>query len=165
MNLELIKGVLLFFILCLAQVLVLNNIHLFDCATPLLCVYMVFMFRRNYPRWGILLWSFAFGLIIDIFSDTPGVATASMTLIGFLQPYIIEPFIPRDSAEDLKPSMKTLGVASYVYYTIIMVLVYCLLFFTLEMFNFFNILLWAKCVGGSAVLTIAMLLAIEKVRN
>ena len=147
MNLELVKGVLLFFILCLAQVLVLNNIHLFDCATPLLYVYMVLMFRRNYPRWGILLWSFAFGLVIDIFSDTPGVAAASMTLIGFLQPYIIEPFIPRDSAEDLKPSMKTLGVASYVYYTIIMVLVYCLLFFTLEMFNFFNILLWAKCVG------------------
>ena len=36
MSLELIKGVLLFFVLCLAQVLVRNNIHLFNCATPLL---------------------------------------------------------------------------------------------------------------------------------
>ena len=67
MNLELIKGVLLFFVLCLAQVLVLNNIHLFNCATPLLYVYMILMFRRNYPRWGILLWSFVFGLVIDTF--------------------------------------------------------------------------------------------------
>ncbi len=165
MNLELIKSVLFFFILCLAQVLVLNNIHLFDCATPLLYIYMVLMFRRNYPKWGILLWSFAFGLIIDMFSDTPGVATAAMTFIGFLQPYVVEPFIPRDSADDLQPSMKTLGVASFVYYTIIIVLAYCLVFFSLEMFNFFNILLWAKCVGGSAVLTTALLLAIEKVRN
>ncbi len=165
MNLELIKSVLLFFILCLAQVLVLNNIHLFDCATPLLYIYMVLMFRRNYPKWGILLWSFAFGLIIDMFSDTPGVATAAMTFIGFLQPYVVEPFIPRDSAEDLQPSMSTLGVASFVYYTLIIVLVYCLVFFSLEMFNFFNILLWAKCVGGSAALTTILLLAIEKVRN
>ena len=165
MNLETIKGVLLFFILCLAQVLVLNNVHLFDCATPLLYVYMVLMFRRNYPRWGILLWCFLFGLIIDMFSDTPGVATASLTLLGFIQPYVIAPFIPRDSADDLKPSMKTLGVASFVYYTIIMVVAYCLVFFTLEMFNFFNILLWAECMGGSTLLTVAMVLAIEKVRS
>lgn len=165
MNLETIKGVLLFFILCLAQVLVLNNVHLFDCATPLLYVYMVLLFRRNYPRWGILLWCFFFGLIIDMFSDTPGVATASLTLLGFIQPYVIVPFIPRDSADDLKPSMKTLGVASFVYYTIIMVVAYCLVFFTLEMFNFFNILLWAECIGGSALLTMAMVLAIEKVRS
>ena len=165
MNLELIKGVLLFFVLCLAQVLVLNNIHLFNCATPLLYVYMILMFRRNYPRWGILLWSFVFGLVIDTFSDTPGVATGSMTLLGFLQPYVLEPFIPRDSADDLMPSMKTLGVTSFVYYTIILVFIYCLIFFTLEMFNFFNLLLWAECVGGSTLLTIALLLAIEKVRN
>ena len=61
--------------------------------------------------------------------------------------------------------MKTLGVTSFVYYTIILVFIYCLIFFTLEMFNFFNLLLWAECVGGSTLLTIALLLAIEKVRN
>ena len=101
MNLNFLKGVLLFAILLLAQVLVLNHIHLFDCATPLLYVYVVLQFRRNYPRWGILLVSFLLGLLVDIFSNTPGVAAASMTFLGFLQPYVLAMFLNRDSDEDL----------------------------------------------------------------
>ena len=73
MNIEIIKQFLTFIILCLAQALVLNHINLFGCATPLLYVYFILLFRHDYPRWGTLLWSFFTGLCIDIFSNTPGV--------------------------------------------------------------------------------------------
>ena len=165
MNLNFLKGVLLFAILLLAQVLVLNHIHLFDCATPLLYVYVVLQFRRNYPRWGILLVSFLLGLLVDIFSNTPGVAAASMTFLGFLQPYVLAMFLNRDSEEDLQPSMKSLGFAKFFYYAAVLVVVYCSIFFTIETFSFFNGLLWLECVGGSAMLTILLILAIENSRK
>lgn len=165
MNLNFLKAVLLFAILLLAQVLVLNHIHLFDCATPLLYVYVVLQFRRNYPRWGILLVSFLLGLVVDIFSNTPGVAAASMTFLGFLQPYVFAMFLNRDSDEDLQPSMKSLGFAKFFYYAAVLVVVYCAIFFTIETFSFFNGLLWLECVGGSAMLTILLILAIENSRK
>ena len=165
MNLIFLKSVLLFAILLLAQVLVLNHIHLFDCATPLLYVYVVLQFRRNYPRWGILLVSFLLGLLVDIFSNTPGVAAASMTFLGFLQPYVLAMFLNRDSDEDLQPSMKSLGFAKFFYYAAVLVVVYCAIFFTIETFSFFNGLLWLECVGGSTMLTILLILAIENSRK
>ena len=165
MNIGILTTLLLFVTLCLTQVLVLNNIHLFNVATPLLYVYMVLRFRRNYSKAGILLWCFTMGIIIDMFSNTPGVATAAMTAVGFIQPHLLEPFIPRDSADDFQPSMKTLGTSTFTYYTVIITLIYCILYFSLEMFDFFNILFWTECVVGSTILTTLLIMAVEKVRR
>ena len=119
MSIDLIKRLGIFVVLVLVQGLVFNHIHLFNCATPLLYILMVLHFRRNHPRWSVMLWSFMMGLCIDVFANTPGVAAASMTFIGLLQPYLFELFVPRDSADDLEPSMRTIGVGSYVLYTLV----------------------------------------------
>ena len=66
MSLGFLKGFSLFIVLLLAQVLVLNHIHLFGYAVPLLYIYFVISFRRNYPRWAILVWSFLLGLGVDV---------------------------------------------------------------------------------------------------
>jgi rod shape-determining protein MreD len=162
---ELISRIVWFVVLCVVQALVLNHIHLFGFAMPLLYVYFVMLFRRNTPRWVILLWSFLLGLFIDTFSNTPGVAAASATALAAVQPFLLNLFLPRDSAEDLKPGMNTLGVASFVYYTLACVFFYCVLFFSLEAFNFFNWLLWLECIGGSTVLTVVLIIVIEIVRG
>lgn len=162
---EQFRKLLFFILLLLTQVLVLNRIHLFDCATPMLYVYIMLLFRRNYPRWGILVWGFTIGLCIDIFSNTPGVAAASLTLLGLLQPYILMLFVQRDSPDDLQPSMNTLGVGNFIYYTIIVVLLYCTVFITFETFNFFNWIQWLEGVGGSTAITVAIILVIENLRK
>lgn len=165
MGIDLIKRILIFLVICLAQVLVLNHIHLLGCATPLLYIYIVLLFKRNYPKWAILLWCFAIGLCIDTFSNTPGIGAASMTLLGLLQPYILEPFIPRDSEENLEPGMKSLGVSSFVYYTIICVFIYNTTFFSLEAFNFYNWQQWLAYIAGSTILTSILILVIENLRR
>ena len=162
---EQFRQLLFIILLLLTQVLVLNRIHLFDCATPMLYVYIMLLFRRNYPRWGILVWGFTIGLCIDIFSNTPGVAAASLTLLGLLQPYILMLFVQRDSPDDLQPSMNTLGVGNFIYYTIIVVLLYCTVFLTFETFNFFNWIQWLEGVGGSTAITVAIILVIENLRK
>jgi rod shape-determining protein MreD len=165
MAIDTLKRAALFLTLCLTQVLVLNYIHLFDVATPLLYVYFVIILPRGYPRWASLLWSFALGLSIDVFANTPGVASASMTLIALLQPYLLELFVPRDAVEDLPASAAELGKGKFTMLTVIIVVVYCLSFFTLEAFNFFNWQNWLLCVGGSALLTIVLVLTLENLRR
>lgn len=145
----------------LAQVIVLGRIHLFHYATPFLYVYFVAMFPRNYEKWAVLLWSFLLGLLIDIFQNTPGLAAASLTVIAAVQPYYLELYVPRDSADNLQPSMKTLGPLKYTYYIVPMVTVYCLLFYSLESFSLFNPLYSLMCVVGSTIVTLSMIFAIE----
>lgn len=165
MKLYLLKGILYFIVLLLAQVLELNHIHLFNYATPLLYVYIALMFRRNYPRWGVLVLCFLMGFCVDMFSNTQGVATASMTFVGLIQPYLLNGFIPRDSVDDFQPSIKTLGVSKFIYYALILVFIYCAVFFTIETFNFFD---WGQLVAhvlGSTALTLVIIYAIEYFRN
>ena len=139
----------------------LGQIHLFHYATPLLYVYFVTQFPRNHAKWAILLWSFMMGLLVDTFFNTPGVAAASLTLIGAIQPYYFELFVPRDSAEDLMPSLRNISPTKYAYYIVPLVSLYCMLFFSLEMFTFFNWLQWLLCVVSSALVTLLLIFTFE----
>ena len=165
MNIEFFKRLVLFFVLLLVQVLVLNHIHLFDCATPLLYVYFVISFQRGYPRWAILLYSFLLGLCLDVFSDTPGVATMSMTLVGFLQPYVLDLFMQRDDDESFQPAVCTMGPVTFFYYSLLLTLAYCVVFFALDTFSFFNGLQWLLSVLGSFVLSELLLFVVDGLRK
>lgn len=163
MTIDFLRQLGIFAVLCLAQALVFNRIHLFGCATPLIYIYMILKLRRNYPQWGALLWSFALGLTIDAFSNTPGVAAASLTLIGAVQPYFMRLFVQRDAAEDLKPSIHTLGFTKFCFFTFCLTLLYCTVFFVLETFNFFNWVQWLLQVGGSTLVTFVMIITFDSV--
>lgn len=160
-----IKRITAFAALCLIQALVFNRIHLFDCATPMLYVYFALLFPRAYPRWAVLVWCFLLGLAVDTFSNTPGVAAASLTLVGLIQPYFLELFVSRDAPDDLPPSAAGIGKLKFSFYAVTLVLIYCLMFFTLETFTFFNWLQWIECVLGSTAITFVLILTIESVRN
>lgn len=165
MNTEILKRLLAFVLLCLVQALILNRIRLFGFATPLLPVYFVITFHRGYPKWAILIWSFLLGLCLDSFSNTPGVAAASMTLVALLQPYLLEPFVPRDSADDLKVSVRSLGWGKFASLAFFLVIIYVSVFFSLEAFTFYNWQQWLMCIGGSTVLTYLFILVIENLRG
>lgn len=164
MSVEFFKRLGWFVVLCLVQVLILNHIHLFDLAIPLLYVYFTITFQRGTPKWMILLWSFALGLAIDVFSNTPGLASGSLTLIAVIQPYLLELFVPRDSAENLEVSISTLGIGKFMIFSAVLLVVYCLAFFALEAFSFFNWQYWLACAGASSLLTFTLMMAIESVR-
>ena len=165
MAVDIIRRLIIFVALLLAQVLVLNRIQLFHCATPLLYIYFVIIFPRRYPRWAILLWSFAMGLCVDMFNNTPGVAAASTTIIGFLQPYLIELFLPREAEDDIKSSAQTLGVGHFISLSAILVIVFCLVFFAIELFSFASWTYWLQCAGGSALLTFILIMTLESLRK
>lgn len=165
MTTDSLKRIALFLVFVLAQALMLGGIHLFNCATPLLYVYFVMMFPRNYPKWALLLWSFTMGLLIDVLFNTPGLAAASLTLIAAIQPYLLEAFTTQDSAENLEPTLKTLGWEKYTVYAVMTVLIFCVVIYSLEMFSFFNLLHWAMCVIGSTLITLVFIFTFEIARS
>ena len=155
----------MFVALLVAQVLILNHVHFLGVGTPLLYVYFAITFRRNFPKWLVLVSCFMLGLMVDIFSNTPGLASSVMTLVGLAQCYLLELIVPRDSAEELDASMKTLGFSKFITLSALLTVLYCLLFFALEAFNFFNVLLWLARSFVSAALTLVLILAVESVRS
>ena len=162
---EHIERVIAFVSLLLAQVLILNNIHLFQVATPLLYVFFVITFRRGMPKWMILLYSFALGLLLDIFTNTPGLAAGALTLVAVIQPYLLETLTPRDAAEYMRVSIATMGFSKFVTFSAILIGIYCVVFFALEAFNFFDWQMWLLRAISSTLLTLLFVLAIESVRS
>ena len=165
MNIDFFRRLILYVALVLSQALVLNHIHLFGYATPFLYIYFVVSFPRNYPKWGILLWSFLLGLNVDAFSNTPGVAASAMTLIGLLQPYLLEVFMQRDSEDDFQPSISTMGAANYIYFSLVLTIMYCIVFFTVETFTFFNWLQWILNIVASTLLSLLLIIVIDNLRK
>ena len=160
-----VNRLIMFVVLALVQVLVLNYVWLFNVATPLLYVFFAITFPRNSAKGEVLVWCFMLGLVIDLFSNTPGLASGSMTLLGLLQPYLLELFVPRDSAENMEVSGATLGMGKFFTFSLILTLLYSLLFFALEAFNFFEWQMWLLRAVCSTALTRVLMLAIESVRS
>lgn len=157
--------ILLIIALTLLQVLFLNNIHVFDVATPLLYVYLPLLFRRGMHRWLQMPLCFITGLAADMFTNTPGLAAASLTLIGFLQPYLLELYLHDDDDENYKPSVANMGFTKYLSYAALLILAYCTVFFTLEAFSFTHWLQWIESIVGSTVLTLILILTIDSLRR
>jgi rod shape-determining protein MreD len=162
---DFLKRLMQFIVLGLAQVLIFNGMDILHGAIPLIYVYFIIMFPRNYPKWAILLWSFVMGVTMDMFTNTPGVAAASLTLIGALQPYLLELFLPRNADNYIKTSIHTLGFGKFLTLAYILIIIYCVVFFTIEAFSFFNFLHWLSCMVGSSLLTTALILALESLRK
>ena len=88
-----------------------------------------------------------------------------MTIAGLAQCYLMNLIAPRDSTADLAASIKALGFSKFATLSALITALYCVLFFALEAFNFFDILMWLARSFVSTVLTMVLILAIESVRS
>lgn len=160
-----IERLVMFVVLLLVQVLVLNHIHLYQLAIPLPYIFFVITFQQNTPRWLMLTSSFLLGLLLDIFTNTPGLAAGSLTLMAMVQPYLLDRMVSRDVADILPISSATLGFGKFVTFSVIMTSAYCLIFFALEAFSFFDWQQWLLRTLCSSVLTLLLIVSVEKIRS
>ncbi len=117
------------------QVLLLNHVHLFGYATPMIYVAFLLYFPLNASRISLLLWGFATGLIVDVFSNTLGMATASMTLAAMVRPALLNVMVPRDSAIDMVPDYTSMGRANHARFVALLLIVHHAAFYLLEFFS------------------------------
>ncbi len=123
-------------LILIVQILICNNIQTFGYAPPVLLAYLTMKFHRGSSRESLLIWGFIIGLIFDIFSNTMGKGMAACTLLGMLQPFLLNLFSPTESVDMLVPSFKTLGFDRYIYYVVATMLIFHFTFYLLEDFSF-----------------------------
>lgn len=159
------RRLLLALLLLAIQVLVCSHIHYLGYATPLIYVYLLLHFPLTYPRSAILVWGFAMGLAVDLFSNTPGLAAAATTLTAMLQPVLLSHITTKEGMENEPPGPHTMGYAHYVRYMMVMVSIHHVALFMLESFTFFHLLDVTISCASSIVLTSLILWAVIHAMN
>lgn len=156
-------------ILCLAlQVLLFNYIHIMGYAVPLICTFPLLLFPLESPRWEILVWGFCIGLVEDAFTNTPGIACTTFTLIAMLQPALLHIFTPRDEEDkDVHPvpSAQTLGWSAMIRYLMLTIFIQEAVYYALELFSLFRWQEYAYQVLSSWVLSVLILITFESFRR
>lgn len=138
----LVKNIIRFALFILAQVYVLDNIHLHQLVTPnvyfLFILWLPFRMKRT---WQMLI-AFALGFTIDSFHHHPGFHTAACVLIAYIRPFLINLLIPQEGADTNyeEPSFKSMGgMLPYFIYTGVLTLIHQSWLFLLEAWQFGNI--------------------------
>ena len=87
---HILRSAIYFVAFVLIQVLILNNIHFMRIATPFLYLYIILKLPVGESRSGQLFLAFLAGLLVDIFSNTPGMHAFACTLAGFCREGLIQ---------------------------------------------------------------------------
>lgn len=151
--------------LVLLQVLVLNYVHIGQYATPLFYIYFILKFHTDTGRKELMLWSFAIGLCIDIFSNTPGMNAAAAVLLAFFRPLLLRSQLLRGSTDLFEPGIRVMGFLPFLRYAFAGVLVHVTALDMLDVFSWahFDVLI-LKIVSDVAV-TLFCILCVDAVRR
>ena len=159
---SILRYILLFILCVLAQALIFNRIILFHVAVPMVFIYFIIRLPINLKLGYLLTFSFLIGLIVDIFSDTPGVNALACTLIAALKNPIYYAYMSKDDITmRLTPGVATMGMLEYSKYMLTFVVIYCILAFSIEYFSFADVKEIAILSGASSVFTFIILLAVD----
>ena len=158
---NLIRGLLYFVVLVLIQVLILNNIHFLRIATPFLYLYFIVKMPVGSPRDLVVLFSFLIGLVIDVFSNTPGMHAAACTLTGFIREPLIRFYMGKDLPDGIYPSYKTFGYGGFFRYVLSLVVIHHVTLFLIESLTLFDPLFLALRIGASVITTTLLICTIE----
>ena len=158
MVINLVKYLLIFVVSVLLQVLIFNNILIARIITPFFYILFIILLPFDTPRSLLLFLSFALGLTVDIFTNTPGVHASASLLIGFLRPGILELISSRETLESVStPRVRNMGVQWFAGYTAFMVIIHHLFLFFIEAFTFEGFLLTLLRVILSSILSVGLI--------
>jgi cell shape-determining protein MreD len=132
---DLVKNIFRLFVFVLVQVYVLNKIpHLHRYIVPYLYFLFIIWLPFSMSRLGLLLTGFVAGLLLDYFTNTPGLHAAACVLIAYVRPFIINILIPKDTTEFnyREPSPRAMGWAPYAVYVLALTLLHNIYLLLLE---------------------------------
>ncbi|MDX9725025.1 MAG: rod shape-determining protein MreD [Bacteroidales bacterium] len=153
-------------VLLLFQLLVLNNIQFSGFVNPYVYIMIILLLPSLTPAWALLLISFFTGLVIDLFSGSPGMHASASVMAGFARPYVLRLIAPRDgyeSGSDL--SMLIYGFRWFITYAAIIIVIHHATLFFVEVFRFTDFFRTILRILISSVFTLGFVLLIEYYRK
>jgi hypothetical protein len=161
---EPVKQIIRFILFILVQALVLSHmapVHRF--ITP----YLYFLFILWLPfftsRMWVLILGFFCGIVLDMFTKTPGLHASACLVVGYFRPFLINLLVPRETKELThgSPSIRTMGFASYALYVVLLTLAHNAWIVMLEWMSFGNVWYFLGKVFFSTVVTLLLVLLTE----
>jgi rod shape-determining protein MreD len=157
---------LIFVLLLLLQVLLFNNIQFSRYVNPYVYLMFILLLPFEIPAWLLLIISFFTGLIIDLFSGTPGMHTSATLLAGFVRPFVLRIISPRDGYESgADPSLIVYGFRWFLTYTAIIVIIHHTALFYLEVFRLTDFFRTLARVLLSSLFSVTFILLLEYIRK
>lgn len=152
---------LLYLVLIPAQAVFFNHLVLFNVAIPLVFIYIIITLPVTFSANLAMTIGFLTGLSVDILSDTPGVNALACTLLAFMRRPVFHLYVASDNdLAEQSPSLRTMGVAAFLKYALTMVVLYCMMVFTIEALQVFNLRLYLLRIAASSVFTFVIIYAI-----
>jgi hypothetical protein len=127
-------------------------------------VYVLFILLLPFETqdWVVLSFSFVLGMVLDTFSNTVGMHTASLVFMAFVRNYLLIVMAPRDGYEQEKtPHYSDMGLVWFIMYASILVFIHHLTLFVLEDFRsayFFTAVFKALLSGVFSLIIILILM-------
>jgi len=155
-------NILRFMFAIVAQVFVLNYIHLFGCVNAYLYLLALLMLPFEVPRWVQYIIGFVTGFIIDMFTMTYGIHASACVLMMFVRPYLVIALNGRktDNVTD-KPLPGIKDFRWLLAYTVILVFVHQFEAVMLETFTFRHFWKTLLVIIGNTVFSSLVILCCE----
>ncbi len=158
---ETLRHVIRFVLLVLAQVWLLNNIHLYALFTPQ--IYPLFLLLLPFsvaPRL-LLLIGFAGGLVLDVFYHTGAIHASACVTTAALRPLLLSLLKPAGGYQpEDHPSISRMGFLWFFTYVSILLLVHHFWLFAMQTFSFRQIFFTTGRIvlSTAAAITITLIL-------
>jgi rod shape-determining protein MreD len=133
-----IVHILILVLFVILQAVLFGNMHLSSLQLiPTVFILAILLLPFEFPNWLILIIAFFSGLALDIFNDTLGVNTASVTLMAYVRPFILSTLAPYDGYENgTLPRLSYYGFPWVIKYNLMSVFVFSFAYYFLISFSF-----------------------------
>ncbi len=153
MNKLIWRNIRRFVLLMLLQLLVFNNVYLGGYTMPMLYVLFILMLPTDTGRIPMLLIAFGTGLLVDVASNMLGFHALACTVVAMLRILFADRILTRGEPVVIEtPSYHSVTPQYFVGYLMLMLAVFYLVFFTVELFGF-------RHFGGVLLCTVSSTLA------
>ncbi len=130
-----LKYPIIFVVSVLVQVLFMNDIQFSRFVNPYFYILFILLLPVGIPRYLLLLLGFGTGLVIDMFSNTPGVHASATVLIAFIRPFLLSTANLDDQEKAIAPTTVNMGYSTFFRYAAIMILIHHFFLFYVEVFS------------------------------
>ena len=143
-----------FVLLILVQVLVFSRLNFFGYINPMVYVLFLYWYPIKKNRTNFILICFLLGLFVDIFSDTLALNAAATVTIAYLRPSIMR-FVFGVNYEFQSFKLNSATKAQQFTFLALLIVIHHIIYFTLEIFSFANVLLIFKksfSIGAASII-------------
>ncbi|WP_295773314.1 rod shape-determining protein MreD [uncultured Mucilaginibacter sp.] len=136
MSRVLIYNLVRFLVLVLVQVFLLKNVALYNLSVPYLYILFIMLLPFETPNVLLFFLSFALGLTIDAFYDTPGLHAAACVLMAFVRVLFISITVQKEGFDnEPEPTLGNMGFRWFFTYSSLLILFHHFFLFNLEVFS------------------------------